>query len=80
MPRERVITKCQYVDVCYLAESLQCYGYKLDCVLYTKSNGGSVTAEDFHKAINELIYTTKARHYENTERIPVDKKWLQNPK
>ena len=74
MPKERVVTKCQYVDVCYLAESLQCYGYKLDCVLYTKSNGGNVTTEDFHKAINELIDLTKTQYFEKTERIPIDKK------
>lgn len=59
MPRERIIIKCTYVDVCYLAESLQCYGYKLDCILYTKSNGGQVTPEDFHRAINELIVRAK---------------------
>ncbi len=69
LQRERVINKCQYVDVCYLAESLQCYGYKLDCVLYTKSNGGAVTREDFHRAINELIDQTKARHLDITEKI-----------
>ena len=54
--------KCLYVDVCYLAEALQCYGYKLDCALYTKTNTGSVTEADFHKAINELINTTKVKH------------------
>ena len=62
MPRDRVIIKCLYVDVCYLAEALQCYGYKLDCALYTKTNKGSVTEADFHKAINELINTTKVKH------------------
>ncbi len=62
MPRDRLVTKCQYVDVCYLAEALQCYGYKLDCVLYTKSNDGKVTEEDFHSAINRLIDKTKAKH------------------
>ena len=62
MPRDHTATKCLYVDVCYLAEALQCYGYRLDCVLYTKSNLGVVTEEDFHKAINELIDATKAKH------------------
>lgn len=62
MPKDHVMTKCLYVDVCYLAEALQCYGYKLDCALYTKTNKGTVTESDFHKAINELIDTTKAKH------------------
>ncbi len=61
MPKDHVAIKCLYVDVCYLAEALQCYGYKLDCALYTKTNKGTVTEEDFHKAINELINTTKAK-------------------
>lgn len=60
MRENRTITKCKYTDVCYLAEALQCYGYKLDCILYTKSNGKPVTPEEFHTAINELIDKTKA--------------------
>lgn len=62
MSKDRVIIKCLYVDVCYLAEALQCYGYKLECALYTKTNKGSVTEQDFHQAINELINTTKAKN------------------
>lgn len=62
MPDDRAIVKCLYVDVCYIAEALQCYGYKRDCALYTKTNKGTVTEEDFHKAINELINITKAKH------------------
>lgn len=52
--------RCIYVDVCYLAEGLQCYGFKLDCTLYRKSNDTPVTEEDFHRAINKLINKAKA--------------------
>ncbi len=65
MREQRVITKCKYTDVCYLAEALQCYGYKLDCILYTKSNGFPVTPEEFHRAVNELIDKTKAEDVQN---------------
>lgn len=61
MLEKRTIIKCQYTDVCYLAESLQCYGYKMDCILYTKTNGGAVTEDDFHRAVNELIDKSKVR-------------------
>ena len=61
MLEKGTIIKCQYTDVCYLAESLQCYGYKMDCILYTKTNGGAVTEDDFHRAVNELIDKSKVR-------------------
>lgn len=63
MRETKPITKCRYTDVCYLAEALQCYGYKLDCILYTKSNGGPVTEEEFHNAINQLIDKAKANEF-----------------
>lgn len=59
MRENKAITKCQYTEVCYLAELLQCYGYKLDCVLYAKIDGATVTEEDFHKVVNELIEREK---------------------
>jgi hypothetical protein len=51
--------KCFYTDVCYLAESLKCYGYKTDCALYTAIDDHSATIDEFHKAINGLITKTE---------------------
>jgi hypothetical protein len=58
--REKI--RCKYIDVCYMADGLQCYGYKSDCVLYRKSNNETVTTADFHRAFDELIRRTKAKH------------------
>ncbi len=63
MRETRATTKCKYTDVCYLAEALQCYGYKLDCILYTETNGVPVTEEEFHAAINQLIDKAKAEDF-----------------
>lgn len=59
MRDRRAITKCLYTDVCYLSESLRCYGYQTECVLYKPDDGRVATAEDFHKAMNSLIEIAK---------------------
>lgn len=58
--------RCAYIKCCYLAESLDCYGYKTDCVLYIKSNNMFYTSKAFDDAVNRLIDKTKAKHQELT--------------
>ncbi|MEW6049863.1 MAG: hypothetical protein AB1644_02220 [Candidatus Zixiibacteriota bacterium] len=58
--------RCAYLRCCYLAESLKCFGYKTDCVLYQQSNGESYSEEKFHEAMDTLINKTKAKF----EKIP----------
>jgi hypothetical protein len=53
---------CAYTNVCYLAEAMNCFGYKRDCPLYQKSNGRFLTQDKFHAAVDQLIDKTKARH------------------
>lgn len=60
MRDRRTTTKCLFTDVCYLSESLQCYGYQVNCALYKANDGQTATAEDFHKAVNSLIETAKS--------------------
>jgi hypothetical protein len=54
--------RCHYVDNCYLAEALECYGYKTDCPLYMRSNGESCNDARFHAAMDRLILCTKKKH------------------
>lgn len=61
MPSKRVITKCTFIDVCYLCESLHCFGYKQDCVLFTPGEGWHTTREDFDRAVNALIEKTRSK-------------------
>jgi hypothetical protein len=63
----RKVERCAYVKVCYLAESLKCFGYKTDCVLYQKSNGETCDERRFHEAMDTLINKTKAKY----EKLPV---------
>lgn len=53
---------CAYKKVCYIAEAMDCYGYKLDCPLYLKSNGEFLSEQAFHQALDQLIDKTKAKH------------------
>jgi len=54
--------ECTYIKVCYLAEGLNCFGFKMDCPLYQKSNGEYLSMANFHKSVDELIDKTKAKH------------------
>lgn len=54
--------RCQYVQDCYLAEELRCYGYMTDCPLYMKSNGEPCSEERFDAAMDKLIAKTRAKH------------------
>lgn len=53
--------RCVYLRCCYMSESLKCFGFKTDCVLYQKSNGESYSEDRFHEAMDRLINKTKAR-------------------
>jgi len=55
-------TRCSYINSCYLAEELKCFGYKTDCPLYMKSNGENCDESRFHEAMNRLIDRTKAKY------------------
>jgi hypothetical protein len=63
----RQATRCGYIKVCYLADALQCFGFKTDCVLYQKTNGEKYSEDRFHEAMDKLIDKTKAKH----EKIPL---------
>jgi hypothetical protein len=60
-PKE--IQECAFVKVCYIAEAMDCFGYKSDCPLYKKSNAEVLSLEDFHEAVDQLIDKTKAKHF-----------------
>jgi len=62
MLKRETVSKCKFIDVCYLAESLHCYGYKLDCALYCPSKGTPATSADFHDAVDRLIEETTSRY------------------
>jgi hypothetical protein len=54
--------QCAYLKCCYLADSLDCYGYKSDCVLYKKSNNLFFARKSFDDAVDRLIDKTKAKY------------------
>jgi hypothetical protein len=60
--REQQSRVCTYVNVCYIAKAMDCFGYKLDCPLYRKSNGQFVSEARFHEVVDQLINKTKAKH------------------
>ena len=54
--------RCQYVKECYLAEDLECSGFKFDCPLYLYSNERTYNKVSFDAAMDELIRKTKRKH------------------
>jgi len=65
---------CAYKECCYLADALECFGYKLDCVLYRKSNNRFYTRKSFDEAVDRLINKARAK-YEllNSEPFDIEK-------
>ena len=56
--------RCGYLFSCYLAEDLECFGYKVDCVLYRQSNGQYYGEKDFNDTMDKLINKTRLKHTE----------------
>lgn len=54
--------RCTYLKSCYLAEALECYGFKTDCPLYLRANGDQCNDFRFDSAMDELILRTKRKH------------------
>lgn len=64
----RQAERCSYTKVCYLADSLKCFGFKTDCVLYMRCNGEPCDESRFHEAMDKLIDKTRAKH----QKISID--------
>jgi len=56
------IVRCTYLRECFLAEELECYGFKTDCPLYMRSNDEPCNEARFDAAMDELIRRTKQKH------------------
>ena len=54
--------RCAYLKDCYLAEALECYGFKTDCPLYLRSNDEPCNEARFHAAVDQLINKTRIKH------------------
>ncbi|MBN4056919.1 hypothetical protein JYU19_01270 [bacterium AH-315-J21] len=52
--------RCAYIRCCYLADALNCYGFKADCALYLRSNKQGLSGPDFDRAMNSLIDKVRA--------------------
>jgi len=61
------VVRCAYIKSSYLAEKLQCFGYKTDCPLYQKSNGEYYSKASFDAAMDQLIVRTKNKHASKSE-------------
>lgn len=55
------VKKCVYIDSCYLAEMLECFGYRADCALYRQSDSLISSHKSFPEALDRLIVKAKAR-------------------
>lgn len=54
--------RCSYLKACYLAEELECYGFKTNCALYMRANDEPCNGATFDAAMDELILRTKQKH------------------
>ena len=54
--------RCSFIEACYLADELKCFGYKIDCPLYRKSNGEPCNKADFDQAMDKLIDSTLTKY------------------
>lgn len=56
------VERCVYVEACYLAEELRCFGYKTDCPLFQESTGEQYNKARFDDAMDKLINKTVAKY------------------
>jgi hypothetical protein len=56
------VERCVYIEACYLAEELRCFGYKTDCPLYQESTGELYNQARFDEAMDKLINKTIAKY------------------
>ncbi len=54
--------RCTYLRNCYLAEELECYGFKVDCPLYMRDNDEPCNEARFDAAMDALIHRTRQKH------------------
>ncbi len=53
--------RCAFIRCCYLADELNCYGFKADCALYQRSNGALLPEKAFNRAVDNLIDKVRAK-------------------
>ena len=61
--KKKKVARCAYIKACFMAEELNCFGYKTDCPLYQKSNGMELSEERFNEALDQLINKTYAKYH-----------------
>ena len=64
--KKRLIMKktvrCTYLKDCYLADALECFGFKTDCPLYMRANDEPCNEASFDAAMDNLILRTRQKH------------------
>ena len=65
--------RCTYLKHCYLADALECYGFKTDCPLYMRANDEPCNKARFDAAMDKLILQTRRKH-ECLNRTPAGEK------